>query len=101
MRNSKAILITNIISPYRVPLFNIISEKDDFDFEVAVLAEREKNREWQILKEKIRFNYQVLFGWYWFIWNKRREVAVHLNRGIFKSFLEHKLGIVIISGYDL
>jgi len=62
MGNSKVILITNIISPYRVPLFNIISEEGDFDFKVIVLAEREKNREWQILKEKIRFNYQVLFG---------------------------------------
>jgi len=100
MGNSKAILITNIISPYRVPLFNIISEEGDFDFKVIVLAEREKNREWQILKEKIRFNYQVLFGWHWFIWSEKREVAIHLNKGVFKILFEHKPDVVITSGYD-
>jgi len=100
MGNSKVILITNIISPYRVPLFNIISEEGDFDFKVIVLAEREKNREWQILKEKIRFNYQVLFGWHWFIWSEKREVAIHLNKGVFKILFEHKPDVVITSGYD-
>jgi glycosyltransferase involved in cell wall biosynthesis len=100
MENFKVMLITNMISPYRTPLFNAISKKGDFDFKVAVLAEREKNREWRILKEKIRFNYQVLSGWHWFIWGEKREVAIHLNRGVFKMLLESKPDIVITSGYD-
>ena len=100
MRNLKVILITNIISPYRIPLFNAISKDANFNFKVLALAEREKNREWQILKEKIKFDYQVLFGWHWFIWGKKKEVAIHLNRGVFKMLFKNNPDIVITSGYD-
>lgn len=100
MENLKVILITNIISPYRIPLFNAISKDANFDFKVVALAEIEKNREWQILKEKIKFDYQVLFGWHWFFWGVKREVAIHLNRGVFKMLFKNNPDIVITSGYD-
>jgi glycosyltransferase involved in cell wall biosynthesis len=100
LENLKVILITNIISPYRIPLFNAISKDANFDFKVVALAEREKNREWQILKEKIKFDYQVLFGWHWFFWGVKREVAIHLNRGVFKMLFKNNPDIVITSGYD-
>lgn len=96
----KVLLITNMISPYRIPLFNIISEKGDFNFKVIALAEREKNREWEFGKNKIKFDYQILPGWHWFIWGKKREVAIHFNRGVFKMLLEGSPDIVITSGYD-
>jgi glycosyltransferase involved in cell wall biosynthesis len=100
LENLKVILITNIISPYRIPLFNAISKDANFDFKVVALAEREKNREWQIIKEKIKFDYQVLFGWHWFIWGEKREVAIHLNRGVFKMLFKNNPDIIITSGYD-
>jgi len=93
-------MVTNIISPYRIPLFIAISKDANFSFKVVALAEREKNREWQIFKEKIKFDYQVLFGWHWFIWGKKKEIAIHLNRGVFKMLFENKPDIVITSGYD-
>ena len=100
MNKIKVIMVTNIISPYRIPLFNAISKDANFSFKVVALAEREKNREWQIFKEKIKFDYQVLFGWHWFIWGKKKEIAIHLNRGVFKMLFENKPDIVITSGYD-
>jgi glycosyltransferase involved in cell wall biosynthesis len=100
MKNIKVMLITNIISPYRIPLFNSIAEKGVVNFKAAALAEREKNRKWEFNKEKISFDYQILDGYHWFIWNKRREIAVHLNKGILKNILEYNPDIVITSGYD-
>lgn len=100
MGNFKVMSITNIISPYRIPLFNAISEMGNFSFKVITLAEREKNRKWEIEKEKIKFDYQILPGWHWFIWREKQEVAIHLNRGVFKVFLEYKPDVVITSGYD-
>lgn len=97
---TKVILITNIVSPYRIPLFNYIDQKGVFDFKVIALAEKEKNREWILAKEKIKFDYHILPGWHWFIWGKKREVAIHLNKGVFKILFEHKPDIVITSGYD-
>ena len=45
METNKVILLTNIIPPYRIPIFNYINQKGDFDFKVIVLAEKEQNRE--------------------------------------------------------
>lgn len=100
MGNFKAMLITNIISPYRIPLFSTISERGNFNFKVVALAEREKNRKWEIEKEKIKFDYQILPGWHWFIWGEKREVAIHLNSGVVKVLLEYKPDVIITSGYD-
>lgn len=100
MGNFKAMLVTNIISPYRIPLFNAISEGENYCFKVIALAEREKNRKWEIEKEKIKFDYRILPGWHWFIWGKKREVAIHLNSGVFKVLLEYKPDVIITSGYD-
>ena len=100
MKKFKIILITNIIPPYRIPLFNAISERGNFYFKVAALAEREKNRKWEIDKEKIKFDYQILPGLHWFVRNKRREISFHLNRELFKVLLGYKPDVVITSGYD-
>lgn len=96
----KVILITNILSPYRIPLFNYINQKGDFNFKVIVLAEKEQNREWQLAKEKIKFNYEVLPGWHLFFRTKRREIPVHFNIGVFRQLLKYKPDVVITSGYD-
>ena len=100
IKKPKVFILTNIISPYRIPLFNYIDQKEVFDFKVIALAEKEKNREWILAKEKIKFDYHILPGWHWFIWGKKREVAIHLNKGVFKILFEHKPDIVITSGYD-
>jgi len=100
LQEKRVLLMTNIVAPYRLPLFNAISEKGNIYFKVIALAEREKNREWKLSENKIKFNYQILHGWHWFIWGKKREVAIHLNRGVFKAFLEYNPDVIITSGYD-
>lgn len=100
MKNIKVMLITNIISPYRIPIFNTISERGNFYFKVVALAEREKNREWKLSENKIKFDYQILPGWHWFIWGKKKEITIHLNRGVFKTLLKYEPDMIITSGYD-
>ena len=96
----KTLFITNIIPPYRIPLFNAISEKGNFCFKVVALAERGKNREWELSENKIKFDYQILPGWHWFIWGEKKEITIHLNRGVFRVILEYKPDVIITSGYD-
>ena len=100
MKKPKVALITNIVSPYRIPLFNWISKNGNFDFKVIALAESEKNREWRIAKEDIEFDYQTLPGWDTLIRGKKREIPIHLNRGLFKVLWQYNPDIVITSGYD-
>ncbi|MCL0096015.1 glycosyltransferase family 4 protein [Thermodesulfovibrionales bacterium] len=94
----KILFITNIISPYRIPLWNYLYQMADFDFKIVVLAEKEANREWQVAKDQIKFDYQILSGWHAFIWKK--EIPIHINRGIIRALRQYNPDVVITSGYD-
>lgn len=98
--SKNVLIITNIISPYRIPLFNYISLQKDIKFKVVALAELEDNRNWEVKKDYIRFDYEVLPGWHSFIWGKKREVAIHINKGITKMLRRYNPDVVITSGYD-
>jgi glycosyltransferase involved in cell wall biosynthesis len=86
------------MSPYRIPLYNYLHGAKDFNFRVIALAEKEANREWQVAKEQITFDYHVLPGLHKFIWS--REIPIHLNWGLWRSLRRYKPDIVITSGYD-
>jgi len=98
MKKLKVLLITNIIPPYRLPLYKYIYQREDFDLKLIALAESEANREWQIAKEQIKLNYKVLPGIHKFI--RSREITIHLNWGLWKAILRYRPDIVITSGYD-
>ena len=99
MKKLKVLFVTNIISPYRIPLFNYLQGQGDYSFKVIALAEREENREWRLAKEQIKFNYKILLGFHKFIWSK--EIPIHLNWGLWKAILRYKPDIVISSGYNM
>jgi glycosyltransferase involved in cell wall biosynthesis len=54
-------LVTTIISPYRIPVFNALAAYDDIDLTVFFLSETEMGRDWKIYSDEIRFRYHV-FG---------------------------------------
>ena len=60
-RKSVAIL-TEIISPYRIPVFNELSNDPRIDLEVLFFSQTERRRSWRIPLDKIRFTYRVLQG---------------------------------------
>ncbi|PKP61399.1 hypothetical protein CVT91_03305 [Candidatus Atribacteria bacterium HGW-Atribacteria-1] len=98
--SKNVLIITNIISPYRIPLFNYMSLQKDIKFKVVALAELEDNRNWEVKKDYIRFDYEILPGWHSFIWGKKREVAIHINKYVIKILKRFNPDVVITSGYD-
>jgi len=56
---NKIAILTNILAPYRLPLFNAISKANKVD--VLICKENEKNREW-IMEDKNLFNTITLKG---------------------------------------
>lgn len=98
MSSAKVTIVTNIISPYRIPLFNWLSKEEGLHLEVIALSETEANREWRAKKEKIEFDYHVLRGFHGFIWS--RELPIHVNWGLWKALRRYKPDVVITSGYD-
>ncbi|RCW47883.1 glycosyltransferase family 4 protein [Paenibacillus prosopidis] len=55
----KIAILTNIVPPYRLPLFNGIGDR--VELEVIVCTDKEKNRKWSITKER-KFKTKKLFG---------------------------------------
>lgn len=98
MRPPRLVIVTEIISPYRIPLFNHLSErKKDLDLHVIFLAETDPGlRQWQIYKEEIRFSYEVLPSW-------RRRIGrynVLLNRGIGRALKAAVPDVILCGGYS-
>jgi len=96
----KVILITNILSPYRIPLFNYINQNGNFAFKVISLAQTEKDRKWKINRRKIRFNVKVLPGWHLFFYKREKKISIHINAWVFITLLRYRPDIIITGGYD-
>ena len=96
MRRRLAIL-TEIISPYRIPLFNALARHESLDLHVIFLAETDPNlREWQVYKEEIKFSYQVLPAW-------RKLLSGYntlLNRGVARALAAVAPDVILCGGYN-
>lgn len=57
--NQRVVILTNMLSPYRIPLFNCIAEQTP-GFHVIFLVIRGEGRAWNIPMDEIRFSYEVL-----------------------------------------
>jgi len=78
-------LITEIIAPYRISVFNALAARDDVDLSVIFLAETDASlRQWPVYKEDICFAYQVLPSWRWRVAGYNlllnREMGARLDR---------------------
>jgi glycosyltransferase involved in cell wall biosynthesis len=93
----RLVLITEIISPYRIPVFNALARHGGIDLHVIFLAENDPTeREWLVYKDEIRFSYQVLPSW-------RRRIGRHsllLNWGVETALRQAHPDFVVCGGYN-
>jgi len=94
----RIVIITNMLPPYRVPLFTALGRKNGIELTVVLLAESEANREWQVDRTSAGFKCHVLHGRHAFL--TRRELAIHLNWGLGRLIRRSKPDVLIVSGYD-
>jgi len=81
----KAAIITEIISPYRVPVFNHLAADPRIDLEFLFLSETVPIRSWGVPKEKIDFSYRVLKGLWLAIHRVLIAFGTRANVGTAKS----------------
>ena len=93
----RLVILTEIIAPYRIPVFNALAQHEEIDLHVIFLAESDpKLRDWLVYKEEIRFSYQVLPSW-------RRKFAgqnLLLNRGLKRSLQRTAPDAILCGGYN-
>ena len=93
----RLVMVTEIISPYRTPLFNMLAQHPDVDLHVIFLGETDPNlRQWQVYKQEIRFSFQVLPSW-------RKRIGRYnalLNSGIEKALDQAVPEAIVCGGYS-
>ena len=93
----RIVILTEIIAPYRIPVFNALARYDGIDLHVIFLAENDPTeRQWLVYKDEIQFSYQVLPSW-------RRRIGKHnflLNWGVEKALRRVSPDFVICGGYN-
>jgi glycosyltransferase involved in cell wall biosynthesis len=93
----RIVIITEIIAPYRIPVFNALARSDGIDLHVIFLAENDPTqRQWQVYKDEIRFSYQVLPSW-------RRRIGRHsflVNWGTKAALQNAEPDFIVCGGYN-
>jgi len=93
----RLVIITEIISPYRIPLFNALAQNREVNLHVIFLAETDPGlRQWQVYREEIRFSYEVLPSW-------RKQIGqynVLLNAKLERALAAARPEVVLCGGYN-
>ncbi len=93
----KIVILTEIIAPYRIPVFNALAGRAGVDLKVIFLAETDKAlRQWRIYTDEIRFPYQVLPSW-------RLRAGKHsllVNRGLWPALDAARPQTILCGGYN-
>ncbi|HWF91273.1 MAG TPA: glycosyltransferase family 4 protein [Terriglobales bacterium] len=93
----KLAVLTEIISPYRIPVFNALAKQKDIELHVIFLADTDPTqREWLVYKNEIQFSYRVLPFWR----RRYRERNILLNRGLTAALEEMAPDVILCGGYN-
>jgi glycosyltransferase involved in cell wall biosynthesis len=94
--NRRLVILTEIIAPYRIPVFNALAQLEGIELHVIFLAETDPGfHDWLVYKEEIFFSHQVLpsHRWRW----QRNNVLV--NRGVNAALRKASPEIILCGGY--
>jgi len=93
----RLVILTEIIAPYRIPIFNALAARPDIDLHVIFLSETDPSlRQWHVDKQGIRFSFEVLPS-------SRCRVGsynVLLNRGVASVLRLSQPDVILCGGYN-
>lgn len=90
----KVVILTNILAPYRIPLFEAIGRRVD-DLTIVLMADRHENREWTLPDHNLKtftlpgFHFRPL----------THEVSLHVNYGVLRTLRRLQPDVVISGGF--
>ena len=93
----KLVIVTEIIAPYRIPIFNALAQRPEVDLRVVFLSENDPTlRQWLVYKDEIRFRYDVLPSWR----QRLGRYNLLLNRGVHSTLNRIDPDVVLCGGYN-
>ncbi|HII84309.1 MAG TPA: glycosyltransferase family 4 protein [Methanobacterium subterraneum] len=94
MKKVKVALIHNIISPYRHPIFEALSQEQSLDLHVYFCSETHGNRKWPVQRSE-KYKNEILKG---ITIPVSKVMYYHINPIIISVLKKEKFDIVIIGG---
>ena len=93
----KTVILTEIIAPYRIPVFNALARCAGVDLHAIFLAETDAAlRQWRVYSDEIGFSYEVLPSWRW----RAGKHALLLNRGLWSALVAANVQTIVCGGYN-
>lgn len=93
----KLVIVTEIIAPYRIPVFNALARRKEIELHVMFLSENDASlRQWRIYKDEIKFPFGVLPSWR----HRFGRYNVLLNRGVLSTLNKIRPDVVMCGGYN-
>jgi len=93
----RVVIITELIAPYRIPVFNALARREGIDLHVIFLSENDSSqRQWPVYRDEIRFSYEVLSSW-------RRRLggkSFMLNWGMERALRRARPDFIVCGGYN-
>jgi 1,2-diacylglycerol 3-alpha-glucosyltransferase len=93
----RLVILTEIIAPYRIPVFNVLARRAALDLHVIFLAETDETvRQWRVYKDEICFSHQILPSWRW----RAGRTSILINRGLWSALNKMSPQVIICGGYN-
>ena len=93
----RVVILTDIIAPYRIPVFNALARRKELHLHVVFLCETDKQlRQWRVYTDEIRFSYQVLPSW----WLRAGAKKLLIHRGLARTLRKLDPDAIICGGYN-
>lgn len=93
----RAVILTEIIAPYRIPVFNALAARGDLDLHIIFLSENDPSlRQWHVYKDEINFSFEVLPSF-------RRHIGTYnllLNTGVQAALRRACPQAIVCGGYN-
>jgi glycosyltransferase involved in cell wall biosynthesis len=93
----RLVILTEIIAPYRIPVFNVLARRAGLDLHVIFLAETDEALwQWRVYKNEICFSHQILPSWRW----RAGKSSFLINRGLWSALSKVSPQVIICGGYN-
>ena len=96
MKN-RLVIITEIIAPYRIPVFNALAQHPEIDLRVIFLAKTDPStRQWRVYTEEIKFSHEILPSWR----TRLKKYNLLLNQKVVGALRTANPDTIVCGGYN-
>jgi glycosyltransferase involved in cell wall biosynthesis len=93
----RLVVITEIIAPYRIPVFNALARHPQVELNVIFLAKTDlSTRQWRVYEEEIRFAYEILPSWR----TRLKKYNLLLNQKVAEALRKANPDTIVCGGYN-